>query len=276
MRVTVVGAAGQLGRALSRRAQGVQLRAFGSADLDITDSAAAEALLDADDVVINCAAYTAVDQAETDEERAYAVNADGARALAAACARTGARLIHVSTDYVFAGNAEKPYDIDAPTAPATAYGRTKLAGELAVHEELPSAHVVRTAWVYTGEGGDFVATMRRLERERETLDVVNDQVGSPTFADDLADGLLELAQHPEAPPLLHLTNGGVASWFDLAQATFELIGADPARVRPCTSAQFIRPAPRPAYSVLSDRAWVDAGLTPLRDWRAGLSAALHE
>ncbi|MCX5044526.1 dTDP-4-dehydrorhamnose reductase [Aldersonia sp. NBC_00410] len=274
MRITVTGAAGQLGRALARRARDVELRGLGSGELDITDGDAATRVLQGSDVVINCAAYTAVDRAETDEERAFAVNALGARALAAACARVDARLIHVSTDYVFDGTATDPYETDGTTGPATAYGRTKLAGELAVHEELPSAHVVRTAWVYTGEGTDFVATMRRLERERDTIDVVDDQLGSPTYADDLADGLLELAEHPEAPPLLHLTNAGVASWYDLARATFELLDADPARVRPCTSAEFVRPAPRPAYSVLSNRVWTDAGLTPLRDWRAGLRAAL--
>jgi dTDP-4-dehydrorhamnose reductase len=156
----------------------------------------------------------------------------------------GARLIHVSTDYVFAGQGDTPYEVDDPTGPATAYGRTKLAGERAVHAALPSAHVVRTAWVYTGVGSDFVSTMRRLERERDTVDVVDDQVGSPTFAGDLADALLELAGRSDVDaPVLHATNGGRASWFDLARAVFEEAGADPQRVRPCTSAQFVRPAP---------------------------------
>jgi len=248
----------------------------GSDELDITDPDAVKAQVEDGSVVINCAAYTAVDAAESDEDTARAVNETGPANLAAACARAGARLIHVSTDYVFAGQADTPYEVDAPTGPATAYGRTKLAGERAVHAALPSAHVVRTAWVYTGVGTDFVSTMLRLERERDTVDVVDDQVGSPTFAGDLADALLELAARSDVDaPVLHATNSGRASWFDLARAVFEEAGADPGRVHPCTSAQFVRPAPRPAFSVLSGRAWADAGLTPLRPWRDALHAALH-
>ncbi|KAF0962998.1 dTDP-4-dehydrorhamnose reductase [Rhodococcus sp. T7] len=276
--ILVTGARGQLGGHLLRRAEarGIPARGVGSDELDITDRDAVLAQVEAGSVVINCAAYTAVDAAESDEDTARAVNEDGPANLAAACARVGARLIHVSTDYVFAGDGDTPYEVDVPTGPATAYGRTKLAGERAVHAALPSAHVVRTAWVYSGVGSDFVSTMRRLERERDTVDVVDDQVGSPTFAGDLADALLELAGRSDIDaPVLHATNSGRASWFDLARAVFEEAGADPRRVHPCTSAQFVRPAPRPAYSVLSGRAWADAGLTPLRPWRDALRAALH-
>ena len=242
--------------------------------MDITDLDAVRAGIEPGDVVLNCAAYTAVDKAESDADGAFAVNEAGARAVALACADRGARLIHLSTDYVFGGDASEPYETDAPTAPATVYGASKLAGERAVHEVLPSAHVVRTAWVYAARGTDFVATMLRLERERDHVDVVTDQLGSPTYAGDLADALLDLAERGDAPPLLHATNAGQASWFDLARAAFEGVGADPERVRPTTSAAFVRPAPRPAYSVLSDRAWIAAGLPPLRDWRAGLAVAL--
>lgn len=253
------------------------MRGVGSNELDITDRAAVSGLVADAAVVINCAAYTAVDAAETDEDSARAVNERGAADLAAACAAAGSRLIHVSTDYVFDGQSETPYDVDAPTGPATAYGRTKLAGERAVHAALPSAHVVRTAWLYSGVGSDFVSTMVRLERERDTVDVVDDQVGSPTFAGDLASALLELAVRADVTaPVLHATNAGRATWFELARAVFEEVGADPARVRPCTSAQFVRPAPRPAFSVLSGRAWEEAGLTPLRPWREALRAALQE
>ncbi|MBC2643514.1 MULTISPECIES: dTDP-4-dehydrorhamnose reductase [unclassified Rhodococcus (in: high G+C Gram-positive bacteria)] len=276
--ILVTGAGGQLGGHLLRRAgaMGVTARGVGSNELDITDRAAVDAQVEGGSVVINCAAYTAVDAAESDEQTASAVNELGPANLAAACARVGARLIHVSTDYVFAGQGDTPYEVDDPTGPATAYGRTKLAGERAVHAALPSAHVVRTAWVYTGVGSDFVSTMRRLERERDAIDVVDDQVGSPTFAGDLADALLELAGRSDVDaPVLHATNGGRASWFDLARAVFEEAGADPQRVRPCTSAQFVRPAPRPAFSVLSGSAWSGAGLTPLRPWRDALHAALH-
>lgn len=276
--IIVTGAGGQLGRQLMRRgaAAGLDIAGFGSAELDITDEAAAARLIEPGAVVINCAAYTAVDRAESDVANAEAVNVNGPRTLAIACARLGARLIHISTDYIFAGDSAAPYEMDADPAPRTVYGRTKLAGEHAVRDELPHAQIVRTAWVYAGERNDFVATMLRLESERDTIDVVDDQIGSPTFAGDLASGLLELATHPDTPRTLHLTNAGQASWFELAQAVFESVGADPQRVRACNSAQFARPAPRPAYSVLSNRAWIDAGLTPLRPWRAGLAAALAE
>lgn len=253
------------------------MTALGSDQLDITDPQSVSSLIEPDSVVINCAAYTAVDAAESDEAAAAAVNELGARNLATACASAGAHLIHVSTDYVFAGDADAPYEVGAPTGPRTAYGRTKLAGELAVRAVLPTAQVVRTAWVYTGVGNDFVATMLRLERERESVNVVSDQIGSPTYAGDLADGLLELARTGgRGARVLHATNGGQASWYELARAVFEAAGADPDRVHPCTSAEFVRPAPRPAYSVLSGQAWTDAGLTPLRPWADALRAALDE
>ncbi|MFC9894002.1 dTDP-4-dehydrorhamnose reductase [Nocardia sp. NPDC127579] len=270
--LAVTGAHGQLGRALLRLAPGAH--GYGRADLDITDPAAVAAALAPATVVLNCAAYTAVDHAESDPESAFAVNATGPAVLAAACARTGARLIHVSTDYVFAGTHNRPYDTHDATGPATVYGRSKLAGEQAVLESGAHAHIVRTAWVYTGGTGDFVGTMRRLERERDTVDVVDDQLGSPTYAPDLAAGLLELVRRPDAPRVLHATNAGACTWFDLARAVFDELGADPHRVHPCDSSAFPRPAPRPAYSVLSDRAWNQAGLTPLRPWRAALHAAL--
>ena len=257
-------------------AAGLPVRGVGSAEVDITDPAAVAAAVEPGSVVINAAAYTAVDAAETDEERAAAVNGTGPGVLAAVCADKGAHLVHVSTDYVFAGDATEPYRVDAPTGPRTAYGRTKLAGEQAVLAALPSAHVVRTAWVYTGDGNDFVATMRRLERERDTLRVVDDQRGCPTYARDLADALLELAGRAAGVPggILHATNTGEATWFDLARAVFAEIGADPERVHPCSSDEFVRPAPRPAYSVLDGGAWAQAGLTPLRPWREALHAAL--
>ena len=277
-RILVTGAQGQLGRQIVQRGtrRNLDVAGFGSADWDITDPRTAAELIEPGAVVINCAAYTAVDKAETDAARAGEVNEAGPRTLAKACAEAGARLIHVSTDYVFDGTAQSPYQPSDPTGPVSVYGRTKMAGERAVLEELPTAQIVRTAWVYTGSGTDFVATMRRLEAERDTVDVVNDQLGSPTYTGDLADGLLQLADRPDTPNVLHLTNEGQATWFELARAVFEEVGADPERVHPCTSAQFVRPAPRPAYSVLSTRAWQAAGLTPLRDWRTALTAALAE
>ncbi|MEV6069469.1 dTDP-4-dehydrorhamnose reductase [Nocardia sp. NPDC052001] len=274
-RLVVTGAHGQLGRALLALAP--DARGYGRAELDITDPDAVRAVLNPGDVVLNCAAYTAVDRAESDVDAAFAVNATGPAVLAAACAEAGARLVTVSTDYVFPGDAEKPYEPGDPTGPSTVYGRSKLAGEQAVLDLDPNARIVRTAWVYTGRGTDFVATMRRLEGERENVNVVADQLGSPTYAPDLAAGLLELAARsddPAIPRVLHATNAGQATWFELAQAVFAGIGADPGRVLPCGTADFPRPAPRPAYSVLSGKSWAAAGLTPLRDWRAALNDAL--
>ncbi|MEV6322751.1 dTDP-4-dehydrorhamnose reductase [Nocardia sp. NPDC051787] len=271
-RLVVTGAHGQVGRELLRLAPAAH--GYGRAELDITDPAAVRAVLTPGDVVLNCAAYTAVDRAETETEAAYAGNATGPAVLAEACAALGARLIHLSTDYVFPGTHQRQYDTTDPTGPASVYGKSKLAGEQAVLAGCPNAHVVRTAWVYTGRGGDFVATMLRLERERDTVDVVDDEVGSPTYAADLAAALLELAGRPDAPRVLHATNAGQASRFELARAVFAGIGADPRRVRPCDSSAFPRPARRPAYSVLSPRAWDNAGLTPLRAWQTALGDAL--
>ncbi|MGF6883417.1 dTDP-4-dehydrorhamnose reductase [Nocardia sp. GAS34] len=274
-RLVVTGAGGQLGRAV--RALAPRALALNREELDITDDAAVRAVLSSGDVVLNCAAYTAVDAAETDAAAAFARNETGPGVLAAACTAVGATLIHVSTDYVFDGTGDRPYEPGDPTGPTTVYGRSKLAGERAVLRAAPGAHIVRTAWVYTGDRRDFVATMRRLERERDTVSVVADQIGSPTFAPDLAAGLLELADRVgdgEVPAILHATNAGAASWFELARAVFAGIGADPERVRPCTSAEYPSSTPRPAYSVLSNGAWAAAGLTPLRDWRLALDDAL--
>lgn len=272
-RLIVTGARGLLGREILRLAPASS--GYGRAELDITDRAAVDTVLSPGAVLLNCAAYTAVDAAETDRDAAFAANATGPAVLAEACAAAGARLIHVSTDYVFPGTARTPYEPGDPTGPATVYGRSKLAGEQAVRELSPDAQVVRTAWVYSGVEGDFVATMRRLERERDTVTVVDDQLGSPTSAADLAAALLELSTRPDAPRVLHATNSGTATWFDLAVAVFTEVGADPARVLPCDSSAFPRPAPRPAYSVLSPAAWDAAGLTPLRPWRSALADALR-
>jgi dTDP-4-dehydrorhamnose reductase len=283
--IVVTGGAGQLGSQLRQRG-GAGVRGLTSGDLDITDPVSIHQVLGElgpGDVLINCAAYTAVDNAESDRATASAVNADGPGYLAELTARTGARLIHISTDYVFTGSASRPLEPNDPTGPDSVYGATKLAGEQAVRAADPSATIVRTAWVYTGapDSADFVSTMRRLEAQRDTVSVVTDQVGSPTYSGDLADGLLELAGRVSAADsaaagqVLHASNAGSCSWFDLAQAVFAEIGADPARVLPTTTAEFPRPAPRPAYSVLSGRAWQDAHLTPLRDWRAALAAAVH-
>nr|VTP02344.1 dTDP-4-dehydrorhamnose reductase [Mycobacterium riyadhense] len=277
----ITGAGGQLGghlTALAARA-GREMEAKTSAEWDITDPGAAERTIQRGDIVVNCAAYTDVDGAESDEAGAYAVNATGPENLARACARVGAQLIHVSTDYVFNGEfadgKPRPYEPTDETAPQGVYARSKLAGEQAVLATSPDAVVVRTAWVYTGAtGNDFVAVMRRLAAGDGPINVVDDQTGSPTYVADLAAGLFELADSRVRGCVLHAANEGVVTRFDQARAVFEESGADPQRVRPVSSAQFPRPAPRPSYSALSGKAWAAAGLTPLRPWRSALVAAL--
>ncbi|MBN4926014.1 dTDP-4-dehydrorhamnose reductase [Hoyosella rhizosphaerae] len=284
MRIIVIGASGQVGQQLMRAGLhvGQNIVGWSSSDVDITDAAAtAEAIERAHpDVVINCAAYTAVDRAETDYRGASAVNVIGAGNVAGACARSRSHLVHVSTDYIFSGSASTPYEVDEQTGPHTVYGKTKLAGELAVRELLPTAHIVRTSWVFTGVGSDFVATMLRLEKEREHISVVDDQWGSPTYSADLAAGLLELALQQRnssqtVPTTLHATNAGVTTWCGLAKEVFASIGADPERIVPCTTEDFPRPAPRPTYSALSGTSWVEAGLRPLRHWREAVRDAVH-
>ncbi|GAA4080890.1 dTDP-4-dehydrorhamnose reductase [Streptomyces shaanxiensis] len=281
MRWLVTGAGGMLGRDTVEEllARGEQVTGLGHADLDITSPEAVDhALAGYDpDVVVNCAAYTAVDDAETDEERALRVNGDGPRLLARACAAYDVRLIHVSTDYVFAGDARTPYSEDAPPGPRTAYGRTKLAGERGVSDELPAASaLVRTAWLYGVHGRSFVRTMIEAEARRDTVDVVDDQRGQPTWSADVAALVADLGPRVgrDATGVLHATNSGEATWYDLAREVFRLLGADPDRVRPVPSEAFPRPAARPAYSVLAHGRRQRLGLAPPRDWRAALHEAL--
>jgi dTDP-4-dehydrorhamnose reductase len=277
-RIVITGAGGMVGRVLAAQAvaKGHSVLSLASSQCDITDEDAVRRFVAEGDVVINCAAYTQVDKAEGDAERAHAVNAVGPGNLARVCAAVDAGLIHISTDYVF-GGAERhtPYEIDDPTHPVNVYGHTKLAGEQAVLAVKPDAHVVRTAWVYRGgDGSDFVATMRRLAARDGIVEVVSDQVGSPTYTGDLVGALLEIVDGKVEPGILHAANAGAVSRFEQARATFEAIGADPERVRPVGSDRHPRPAPRPAYTALSAQRSAQAGLTPLRDWREALGAAV--
>jgi dTDP-4-dehydrorhamnose reductase len=279
-RIVITGAGGQLGRYLADKfaAQGYQVLACSHAQWDITDLTAAERIVESGDVVINCAAYTAVDAAENDEATAHAINVLGPEYVAHACARVNARLIHISTDYVFSGEFSgppRPYEPGDQTGPLSVYGSTKLAGELTVLAAMPDANVVRTSWLYTGgTGGDFVATMRRLAAGDGPVDVVADQVGSPTYVGDLARPLLQLIGGRIREPILHSANQGAVSRFVQARAVFAELGADPQRVQPVSTAEHPRPARRPAYSALGSRLSAAAGLTPLRPWRDALSETL--
>jgi dTDP-4-dehydrorhamnose reductase len=276
MRWLVTGAAGMLGQdlcAVLAAAGETDVVAATRADLDVTDPAAVRAAVLGADVVLNTAAWTNVDGAETDEAAATAVNGYAVRNLAETA---GKRLIHVSTDYVFDGAASAPYPEDAGWAPINAYGRGKAAGEQAVLAA--GGYVVRTAWLYGEHGPNFVRTMLRLAAGRDTLDVVDDQQGPPTWSYALAGQIVALAGAAAAgraePGAYHGTAGGSTTWFGLARAVFEEAGLDPARVRPTTSDKFVRPARRPAYSVLGHDRWAGTGVDPLPGWRAMLTEAM--
>jgi dTDP-4-dehydrorhamnose reductase len=275
----VTGAGGMLGRDLTATlsAQGATVIPVTRQELDITDRPAVlSALRDArPDVVVNCAAWTNVDLAESREAEALAVNGDGAAHVAAGCQLVGARMIQLSTDYVFDGTARVPYPEDAPTGPVSAYGRTKLAGERSVLAQLPgSSYIVRTAWLYGAHGGNFVATMIRLERERPTVTVVDDQHGQPTSTLALAERIAAMIAADAPAGIYHATCSGQTTWWGLAQEVFRQIGADPDRVTAMPSSELARPAPRPGYSVLGHGAWARAGLAPMPEWHGALTSVI--
>ncbi len=272
----VTGAGGMLGTDLvaALRAAGEEVTALTRADLDITDAQACRDAVAGASVVVNAAAWTAVDQAESEEGPAFMVNAVGAATVAAAAATTGARLVQISTDYVFSGSSMTPYAEGAPLTPASAYGRTKAAGEWAVMAECPQSWVVRTAWLFGANGRNFVSTMARLAAERETLTVVDDQRGQPTWTADLAAGIIDLVRADAPFGIWHGTSAGETTWHGLARAVFLALGLDPERVQPISSHQYPLPAPRPAYSVLGHDRWESAGLPPLPHWEDALARAL--
>ena len=270
----VIGHLGMLGTDVMHELASRDVTGIDRPDIDITDAASVDAVLSGFDVVVNCAAYTAVDEAETHEGTAFLVNAVGPATVARACARTGARLVHISTDYVFSGDATSPYPEDELPAPRSAYGRTKAAGEWAVRSELPDhSLILRTAWLYGAHGPNFVRTMIGLESQRDTLSVVDDQRGQPTWSADLAGRIVESVDRDIPAGIYHATSSGETTWWGLTRRIFELLGADPERVQPTTTDAFPRPAPRPAYSVLGHRRWAEVGMAPLRDWAEALDAA---
>ncbi|GAB3385009.1 dTDP-4-dehydrorhamnose reductase [Humibacter soli] len=277
MRYLVTGASGMLGHDLQRALAGRDVTALSRSELDVTDRTAVLTAVAGHDVVVNAAAYTKVDDAETHEDLAYAVNAVGTENLAVAAREAGAKLVTISTDYVFRGDATTPYEERAPRDPLNAYGRTKAAGEeLAIAAHPDGAFIVRTAWLYGADGPNFAKTMLRLATTHETVTVVDDQLGQPTWTADLAEQLVALVDSDAAAGVYHGTASGEVTWFGFARAVFELAGLDPERVQPTTSESFVRPAARPAYSVLGHEAWQAAGLPEMRDWRDALTDAFAD
>lgn len=283
LRWLVTGSGGMLGHDVvgALLAGGRRVTALTRAYLDVTDPAAVAAAVATHagpgGVVVNCAGFTAVDAAETAEPAAFALNAAAPAVLAAACRDSGARLVHVSTDYAFDGSATEPYPEDALPAPASAYGRGKVAGEWAVRATLPdSSWVVRTSWLYGRHGPNFVRTMLRLAGERDTVSVVADQTGAPTWSGEVAAAVLRLVDRGAPAGTWHATAGGATTWFGLTRRVFELAGLDPDRVRATTTEAFPRPAPRPRFSVLGHGAWAAAGIDPPADWDEVLTARLPD
>ena len=273
----ITGGSGQLGIAVSRELDkhGIAFDAWSSKDLDITQcSTVSEAIKRlSPEVIINCAAWTDVDGAESYEEEASRVNSDGPENLASAAKLCNSKLIHVSTDYVFSGDGNSPWKITDAVNPQSAYGRTKALGESRARATYPEgSFVVRTAWLYSPWGKNFAKTMTKLAIKGDgEVRVVKDQVGQPTSALDLAKQLLDLGLSTSPTGTYHGTNSGQGTWFEFAQEIFRLSGADVGRVIPVSSSEYPRPAKRPSYSVLSHDAWASTSIRPMRDWRIALA-----
>jgi dTDP-4-dehydrorhamnose reductase len=276
----ITGGTGQLGIAVSNEldSRGLVYKAFGSGNLDVTRGSVVRDLVSqvSPTVIVNCAAWTDVDAAETNEAVASKVNGDGAENLALAAKNCGAKLIHVSTDYVFSGESETPWQVADEINPQTAYGRTKAHGEARVLGTYPeNSSIVRTAWLYSPWGKNFTKTMSRLALNGEgEVRVVNDQMGQPTSAKDLAKQLVDLSISSSPAGIYHGTNSGQTTWFEFAREIFKLSGADVNRVIPVTSIEYLRPAKRPSYSVLCHDSWTKTTLKPMRDWRIALAEEL--
>lgn len=273
----ITGCNGQLGRSLGKLIGSDGALFTDVEELDVTDEKAVGQLVEGEgiDTIINCAAYTAVDRAESDQDRARLLNAVAPGILARVMERVGGRLVHVSTDYVFNGRACAPYKETDPTDPQSVYGQTKLEGEQTVLEECRDAVIVRTAWLYSPYGNNFVKTMLRLGRERNEIGVVYDQVGSPTYAPDLAEACLRLAQRDREPGIYNYTDEGAVSWYDFARAIHRLAGITTCRVNALLTEQYPTPAARPHYSVLDKQKVKDAGIR-VPYWEESLEHCIKE
>ena len=280
----VTGANGMLGRdlMLCLQREGENADGYGHRDFDITDTAAIRDMLGRrrPTTVVNCAAWTGVDEAETHEDAALTTNGHAVAQLASTCSDYGITLVQMSTDYVFEGTSSRPYGETDRPSPRTAYGRSKLAGERAVLKLIAGSsqpsYVVRTAWLYGAHGRNFVQTMIRLARERPTVDVVDDQHGQPSWTVDVAGRIIALVRSGAAGGIYHATSAGQTTWFGLAQEVFRLLGTDPGRVRPTSSSAYPRAASRPPYSVLGHDAWTKVGLEPIGNWRHALRRAFPQ
>jgi dTDP-4-dehydrorhamnose reductase len=270
----VTGAGGMLGTALEAALHDREATFLTRAELDITDLAAVTAAVPDHDVVVNAAAYTGVDDAETHVAVATAVNATGAQNLAIATELSGARLVQISTDYVFDGTASEPYTEDTPVSPLSVYGTTKADGERLALGANPSGTIVlRTAWLYGAGAPNFVTTVIGLAERQQEVAVLTDQFGQPTWTRDLAARVVAAVDASVPAGIYHATNSGACSRFEFAREIFRLAGLDPDRIVPAQPGQFDRPAPRPAYSVLSDEAWARVGMPGLRPWDVALTEA---
>lgn len=270
MKILITGSNGMLGHDLANALEGNELILTTSKTLDITDKDhTIEFICDAEpDIVINSAAYTDVDGCEENHDLAYAVNGEGVRNLAMACREIDCPLVHISTDYVFDGSATEPIAEDGEIGPISVYGKSKLQGEEAIHEILDKYFIIRTAWLYGLNGKNFPKTMLELAESHSEITVVYDEVGTPTYTPDLAYGISELIE-TDRYGIYHLTNSGSCSWCEFARYIFEVAGKD-VNVIPVTASEFARPAPRPSYSVLDNKNWVENGFEPLRDYKEAI------
>lgn len=276
----ILGSSGQLGIAVSQELgeRVSDFRAWSRRDLNVTQGPIVKAFVAqlSPRLIVNCAAWTDVDRAESHEIAASRVNSDGAENIAVAAKECGARFIHISTDYVFSGEGASPWEVDDVIDPKSAYGRTKAEGEARVVTSYSdNSFIVRTAWLYSPWGKNFAKTLTRLAIYGEVeVPVVSDQVGQPTSAMDLAKQLVDLGLSDAPAGIYHGTNSGQATWYEFAQEIFKLAGADVRRVVPVSSSEYPRPAKRPGYSVLSHKAWAKTLIEPMRDWRIALAEAM--